>query len=97
MSISPKITLRLAKSRLDSTAVPLIVPLAVFRSGLASVGHHSFSDGISFDKQPIIRCPADFYSLKIFRALGVARRQRTEFNLMLRHRRQPMVVTQIAA
>jgi hypothetical protein len=87
MKISPNITLRLGKSQLDSTPVPPILRLVASASRLAAVEHHYFSSGISFDKQPIIRGPADFYNLKIFRALGVARRQRTDFNLMLRHRR----------
>ena len=96
MKISPNITPRLAKSQLDSTAVAPILRLAASASRLAAVEHHYFSDGISFDKQAIVRVPADFYNLK-FRALGITRRQRTDFNLMLRLRRQPMLVTQITA
>ena len=91
MKISPNITLRLGKSQLDSTPVPPILRLVASASRLAAVEHHYFSGGISFDKQPIVRVTADFYNLK-FRALGITRRQRTDFNLMLRLRRQPMVV-----
>ena len=70
MKISPNITLRLAKSQLDSTAVPPILRLAASASRLAAVEHHYFSGGISFDKQPIIRSPANFYNLKNISRFG---------------------------
>lgn len=67
MKISPNITPRLAKSQLDSTAVPPILRLAASASRLAAVEHHYFSDGISFDKQPIIQGPRRFLQSEISR------------------------------
>lgn len=78
-TISPNITLRLAKSQLAPTAVPAMLLLAVSSPSLASqfpkpnlirgrtvVGHPYFNGGISFDEQPIIEGAAHFYNnLKI--------------------------------
>lgn len=96
MKISPNVTLRLAKSQVAPTVFPTIVllgasavrlarqcPGANLIRGTTAVGHLYRYDGTSSTNKRLSGAPSIWQS-ETFLPVGLARRQRNGFNVMLR-------------